>query len=490
MKKTKIILLLILAFNLLLRLPALFDPVSYGDECIYLTLGNALRKGLVFYRDIHDNKPPLLYLIAALSWGKLFWFRLFVLIGNSLNIWLVYLIGKLIIVDKNKEKAGLLAALLFALFSFFPEGRIANGEIFMIIPATLGYYLVLKTYKLKKNLQCKKNDNLWILIGLCFSLAFLIKVPVAFDFFGLLLAVFVFEKKKLSELKLILKDKRFKLIILSFCMPIFASIIYYSVWGAFVPYVRSALLQNIGYLSSWGNSSTGLYLRTFVIFIIAGCLYLWRQKLGFYVSSLALLTLFGLFGVFLSQRPYPHYLLEISPWLALLLATVFFQKIKSQFIVTLLLILLLILGFKTYHFWWYPQLPYYRNFFQFTLGKINRQDYFNFFGKKTLEDYEIAKYVKLYSEPQDRVFIWGDGACIYALTDRLPPGRYTVNYHIYDFNGFQETLSAIEKKAPKIIVLLEPLDPKISSLDNILQSHYYFLEKINNASLFKRLPNR
>lgn len=478
MKKSYIFLILILGLNLLVRLPALFDPVSYGDECIYLTLGNALRKGLVFYRDIHDNKPPLLYFLAAFAGGKLFWFRLLLLIGNTVNVWLIYRLGKFLVAGNNEEKAGLLAALLFALFSFFPEGRIANGEIFMIIPASLGYLLILLALNFKKKLQ-KKKETFFILAGLCFSAAFLIKVPVGFDFIGLSLAIFAFDKKTIKEIKLLL---------LSFSLPIIASIIYYSLFGAFVPYVRSALLQNIGYLSSWGSSSFGIVWRALILMIGTGLLFFWRRKLGFYFYSLANLTIFGYFGLFLSGRPYPHYLLEVAPWLALLLTLVIFQKKLSYFITAGALIILLALGFKVYNFWWYPQIPYYQNFVKFSLGKISLQEYYLFFGKKTLEDYQVAKDLVLYSKPQDRVFIWGDGACIYALSGRIPPGRYTVNYHIYDFNGYQETLTAIRAKTPELIVLLEPLNEKMADLKNILSSDYFFFQQIGNALIYKRLP--
>ncbi len=54
-------LLIIILLMILLRIPSLFEPYWYGDEGIYLTLGQAIRKGLLLYRDIHDNKPPLLY---------------------------------------------------------------------------------------------------------------------------------------------------------------------------------------------------------------------------------------------------------------------------------------------------------------------------------------------------------------------------------------------------------------------------------------------
>jgi len=67
-------LLVLLAISFILRIPSFFEPFSYGDEMIYLTLGNAIKNGLTLYQDIHDNKPPLLYFTAAVA-GNVFWFR-------------------------------------------------------------------------------------------------------------------------------------------------------------------------------------------------------------------------------------------------------------------------------------------------------------------------------------------------------------------------------------------------------------------------------
>lgn len=480
MKKTKVVFILILIINILLRIPSLFDPVSYGDECIYLTLGNAFNKGLVFYRDIHDNKPPLLYLTAALAGSKLFWFRLITIIWNAINVCLIYKIIKKVL---KKDLAAIIGSGIFAVFTFLPEGRIANGEIFMIMPATLGVLLALKSF--------------WFLSGLCFSFAFLFKVPIAFDFIGLLLAFFVFvlpkkafSKKSLKNTLLVfLKDKRFYLILIGFFAPIFLSIVYYTQKGAFTPYVRSALLQNIGYLSSWGETNWGLFQRAAILLIMSLLMFRWRQKLGFAFYLPALMTLFGLYGVFLSERPYPHYLMEIAPWAALTLAVLLWKKNSRQLIICFLLIFLTLWGVNKYKFWWYPNIPYYQNFLKFSLGKITKQEFFSFFGEKTLNDYQVAKYLKTRSQPNERVFIWGDGACIYALAKRIPPGRYTVNYHIYDFNGYSETIQAIEEKNPKIIIILEPAGEKFPQLESLLTTNYIQTKEIGKTKIYHNLLN-
>ena len=60
------VLLGIICAFILLRLPSLIEPEWYGDEGIYRTIGLALSRGEVLYRDIWDNKPPLLYWMCAL----------------------------------------------------------------------------------------------------------------------------------------------------------------------------------------------------------------------------------------------------------------------------------------------------------------------------------------------------------------------------------------------------------------------------------------
>lgn len=475
--QTTISLIAIILLNFLLRIPSLWEPVSYGDECIYLSLGQALRKGAVFYRDIHDNKPPLLYLMAALANGKLSYFRAISLIWNSINIWLIALVAQKL---TKKQWTGPLAASLFLIFSLFPEGWVANGELFMIMPATLAFWLVLKAKE-------KKQTALWFLAGLCFSVAFLFKVPVGFDFAGFLLAFFVFKIKKLKNLLGLFKDKNLYLTLMGFLLPIFLSIFYYAQKNAFTPYVRSALLQNIGYLSSWGGSNSGLYQRAIILLLVTGLIWRWRKQLGFSFYSPVLITAFGLFGVFLAERPYPHYLIEIAPWAALFLTVLFVQKRAKQFIISTLIIFLTLLGVIKFNFWWYPLAPYYRNFARFALGQIDKQEYFRFFGDKTLDDYQLARYLKNMTQPNEPLFVWGDSACVYALAERTPIGRYTVAYHIKDFDGFEETIQATKKEKSQYIIKLSNEKTNFPQLESLLASHYVLAKKIGNALVYYRL---
>ena len=55
----------VLLIVFILRIPSFFEPYFYGDEMIYLAIGNALRDGVELYKEIFDHKTPLIYLFCA-----------------------------------------------------------------------------------------------------------------------------------------------------------------------------------------------------------------------------------------------------------------------------------------------------------------------------------------------------------------------------------------------------------------------------------------
>lgn len=463
LNKSFVILLII---NFFLFLPGLFEPVSYGDECIYLTLGNAFRKGLIFYKDIHDNKPPFLYLLAAFANSNLFWFRFITIITNLLHLFLIFKIIKLLTKNNWIPLAG---SIIFTIGSLIFEGKIGNGEVFMMLPATFAVYLILKNFE-------KKTLFFGLSIGLLFSIGFMFKIPVFFDLVGIIFALYIIPivSLKKKEIIKILKDKRFWGIILGFSIPIFLSTVYYGFHGAFVPYVRSALLQNIGYLSSWGGSDSKLIIRAIALLALTIIIFLIRKKLNYHAAFFLSWFIFALFASLLSKRPYPHYLLEILPSLTLLVALAFNNlKNKSTVIAATGALLGTIFSFFYFRFWWYPIWPYYQNFLSFIIGAKNQQQYLSYWGERTISDHEIAVFVKNHTQTNDRIFVWGEGVCIYTISQRLPPGRYTTNYHIYDFNGFTETLEAIRKNVPSIIIKLNDEKRVWPELDQLLGENYF-----------------
>ena len=142
---TPVWLTILLGIVLLLRIPSFFEPFAYGDEMIYLTLGEGIRQGATLYKEVYDNKPPLLYLLAALA-GNVFWFKAILAFWNVGTIILFWKLSQALFPNKLKlQKTG---TIIFALLTTLPllEGHIANAEIFMLGPIITAFLILFTPF--------------------------------------------------------------------------------------------------------------------------------------------------------------------------------------------------------------------------------------------------------------------------------------------------------------------------------------------------------
>lgn len=498
-------LILIVLGLIVLRIPSLFEPYWYGDEGIYLTLGMALRKGLVFYRDIHDNKPPLLYLLAALAQTQ-FWFRFILLWWQAATTAAVYKLAQVIFEADNsyknyksyKTKGALLVTLIFAALVTVFEGNIANGEIFMILPVVAGMLIVVESLKSESQNKDYKSYNKYkyFLAGLLFAAGFLFKVPAGLDFAAAMAFLGLTGDKSYKSHKNY-NIKGILLLIAGFAIPILISVVYYTKAGAFEPYVRSALMQNIGYLQSWktGNhSSSGFATESGLVRraagLVLGTAAIWgagkRLKVDWQSQFAGLWFLYSLFGALLSARPYPHYLIQVAAPAALLTGLVIYGKQTSARAGLAGLGAAGVLAYFSIGFWGYPILPYYQNFLDFSLMKKTRDEYFGYFGDRVNDNYKLAGYLRAATGEDDRIFVWGDEPFVYALAERLPAGRYTTAYHVADFNGYVETIEAIDKTRPAAIVKFPMEQRDFPQLETRLRDEYIKGPEFGEAVVYHR----
>ena len=465
---------------ILLRLPSLFEPYWYGDEGIYLTLGQAIRRGSTLYSQIHDNKPPSLYYLAAI-FPNLFGFRFLLTLFMIPTVYLFHKLAKLFL----KEKTTRLATILFLIFSSIPlfEGNISNAENFMLLPTIAAFLIFLKA---KKNIH-------YFIVSFLLGIAFTIKIPVFIEFIFLFLWVFL---ENIKDIKKKFWPLLLKLFIfgVGFLLPTILWGTYFVYLGAGPQFLGSALLQNFSYLSSWATgtqtasaSSGGLMTRLFFLFLYWLLTYIFylRKKLSKNTTFLLFWLSATLFGALLSTRPYPHYLIQSLPPLCILLFTFFLKKKDNnlfQKIFTALSIVTFVITIFSYKFYLYSTIKYYRNFYSFK-SPIARDA---FFGDHVIVSQQIAGYVKNNTDYNDRIFLWGDQSYIYAMANRLPPGRYTVAYHIVDFNGYQETMAAIKTYLPKFIVYTPMSGRPFPELDEFI-SKYYLLDKTFGSNLVFKL---
>lgn len=491
-------LILLILLSAVLRIPSLFEPYWYGDEGIYLVLGQGIRKGLILYKDIHDNKPPLLYMLAAIA-GNVFYFRLMLTIWFGVAVGFFYKLTQLLI-PKKKVAATIATTLMIALTTL-TEGNIANAEIFIVLPIIMATFMALKELKRKSE---KKKIIRWAVMGLLMSVGFLLKVPAVFDMLALFLWVGVTQemngKNIFKSVWRVVSSKRLWLMGLGFIVPIALSIIYYYKVGAGERYFRSALGQNIGYLASFKTGShdqglgaqTGLISRTVGLLILLVAFFPLAKKGNITNKGKLLITWFlmALFGALLPERPYPHYLIQpIIPG-SLLLTYFLFVKNKSLRLWSIVVMAIMVGFYLKISFWHYPVVDYYRNFYDYITKVKTIEEYRNYFDFRVNQTYKLADYLKRRTNSEDRVFIWGDEPTIYALANRLPVGRYTVAYHVVDFNGYDETLEAFDKYQPKVVIVMKYEKRKFDQLMVRLETDYLLTETIDRADIYRRIKPR
>lgn len=469
--------LVIMGLTLLARIPSFFEPYFYGDEMIYLTLGNAIRSGLTLYKQIHDNKPPLLYITAAIA-GNLFWFK------AILAIWMMVTTAAFWHLTKNlfKEKfAQRSAVIAFAVLTTIPlfEGNIVNAELFLIGPIILGLVFLLNRPSYR---------NIFI-AGLLFSVAALYKIPAIFDLPVIIIYWLITLKDGKEIKKIIIKSF---ILIIGFIIPILLTLIWYFLRGAMSDYIRAAFLENLGYISTWNTVQNqsfvvkhgSLLIRAGIVIIGLIILRVYNTKLSkvFLISSIWLLT--SLFAVTLSERPYPHYFIQAVPSVSILIG-ILISSVRFEQVLTIIPLTLAIFVPFYYKFYYYSTSAYYWRFFDFATHQTSKWDYFNSFDAYTEGNYKVSEFLNKTTTLDEKVFIWGDTAPImYALSRRLPPIKYVATYHIDSFTSRTNVINEFELNPPKTIVI-PPNSPNFIELMKFVGQRYVLIYNQDNFEVWK-----
>ena len=212
-----------------------------------------------------------------------------------------------------------------------------------------------------------------------------------------------------------------------------------------------------------------------------------RRSLSKKFTFISFWLLLTLFAVTLSERPYPHYLIQSVAPGSLLLGMLFAYKNIEQ-VLTIIPLTLAFFVPVYYKFWHYPTTTYYLRFINLVSKNITKEDYLNSFGGNTIRNYKTSHYINLATSENDKVFVWGDNTTIYALSKRFPPIKYVADYHIKDFSSNDEVISALSNDLPKLIVVT-PDGSNFPELANLIQNNYFQIEDIQGAKIYKLLSS-
>ncbi|MBU0978470.1 hypothetical protein KKF92_01435 [Patescibacteria group bacterium] len=520
---TKLPLVILLSLVVLLRLPNFFEPYWYGDEAIYLTVGQSINAGQKLYAQIIDHKTPLIYYLARVP--NQFSFRLLLMGWMLISTWTFFQIAKKLFKSCH---AVMTASVLFVLLTTLPwlEGHIPNGELFVMGFVLVGGWLLTKT-KLWQALIDPKTpvtkplpfldlprvlsstwqtwrhkrwlkkwrvtglENFWLLLGgILLGLGILTKVPGLFDVAGWgLIGWFILTnslpnsratsqvKEDFAKSSLVVIQK-LSLLVAGILLPLILSAIYFGLLGAGPDYLRFGLLYNFHYAGNWGLPFTNpLLLKFFTLpgklglaTLLVLILTVFRHRFSGRFQFIAGWLILALFGSLLSNRPYPHYFQQLVPPVMLLVGYLiekcqviygqkkfYLNQVWSLTMSGLLLFLItstfLLLGFRPYAVG-----SYYSSWLKLVTGQQSSETYKNSFNHLLPDNYKLSTFLK--QTQTKRLFIWGTNPALYALSQTVPVGRFTVSFHIIDISAYDETMQAlIQTPPPYIVVMKDELAP-------------------------------
>jgi 4-amino-4-deoxy-L-arabinose transferase-like glycosyltransferase len=485
---------LILALCLFTRFPYFFPSVIDWDESTFILIGQDLLEGNLPYVNLWDVKAPLAYgffaVVIALFGKSIVAIRVAGMLCVFITAVATYHIGE----ELWNWVAGLAAAVLTVVFiAVTPDGQAVMTEIICIAPAMVALWLLVGgTWNVKRLYA----------VGILLAFAILVRQNLAYlvVFLGVLVLV------GLSP-----NGERCKIIhILAFALgvvtPVTAVLLPYLATGhlgVFVQSVIRAPLVGTGLNYSVLESVSllkkkGFGLHNWLLWGGALCsmpLLLWRGTL-FVGERKKILLLTGSFlavalSIAKSGYAWPHYLLQIVPFLSLAAGFLISTMLKTplRLLILALVVIGLIIPLR-------PVVGQYRRL-------INRVED----GNSLYADagYRIAEYLRKENS---------DGEPIYLLTDHIGywllnvkpvtkiahPSNISREYLLHFAYGPHATaktvMAEILDKKPRFIVIhkdkrkiMERVPKAKLLLDQTLQGHYVLVQEINRRLIYKRKPS-
>lgn len=396
-----------------------FSKPILQDEGVFLTISKGLTNGLLPYRDFFDHKTPGIYFFLALLvflFGKnIVFYKIVFLIINFLSAYLVFLIS-----EKLRKNSGVLSASVFLFSLYIFEGYFLIAEPLVI------FLLLLAVWFLLKDGKNQKQDIFWG--GLFAGLSFLMKQTAIVS--ALALAVYVFIKNR----------NMFKDFVLG--LSVGPSMVF--IWLLFSGILQESFNQIILYNFSYPKESFAIVFEGFKN-SFSSTWFIWLGLIGYIFISkdkykkLFLALIFLSIPVFLI-RHYPHYWIQIIPFVAIVFSLSYLQLVKNKVFYFLSLILISWTVFSTaqWFLWmsnnkWEAEFlaqtevtDYLENLDDEYLLAENRFTYFYFSStKKTLNKYlymtEITetenaqqKTLKNIQDSKNLVVLWPSDGNIYA----------------------------------------------------------------------------
>lgn len=441
----KIILIIIIFIHGFILTKTIFFP--YPELFIYPYLAN---HGLKPYSQILDQHfPGLMFLpvnLDNLGMTNPYIARIWLIAIVIITQLLLYKISNTIFKSGNKA---LLVNFFFLLWQPFFEGWVLWIDTFLPLFLLTGFYLLLK--------------RKYLLTGLILGLAVVFKqtaMPLAF-----LIGIFVFwETRKL---------KSFLSYFFAFIMPVLLMIIYFFSLGVLSDFWYWTIVFNLTVYAKYGTKippTVGFVTRVLFVYLssLLGLFYKQRR-----IVLITLIFLLGsLAGVF-DRADFIHF--QPSLPFAILLTVYGFDILKKNKRAIIVFVI-----YASVTLWW--QMVFYKGHLGNTIL---------LFDENTKN---LVSKVKLYTKPNEKIFVFGAVPQLYQMTGTLPTG----DIFVFQFPWFlrvaeDRVLAGIIKDKPEIIVsqsnnVIEGVQIKefAGKIDKYINDNYQKIDNVGETLILKR----
>jgi len=437
------------------------------DSGVYLYIGQQILKGAAPYRDVFDNKGPLLYLVnavgLAIGFGS-FW-------GVYVLEYCLLALSTILIYLMLKVRVGWLVASFVAVFFILEAAHITVGnheEEYAVVLQSVALFLLVR----KPALEARSWP--WFVAGVLAAGALFLK-PTGIGLWVSLTITVAIVCSRAGEWR----DGR-RHLLMGLCGAATASLAllaYLAASGAIGGFAADFIGFNVMYV---GNNGMGGRLSSIVYgagqvgytsaaIVVAAwtlvlCRGLRRHNEGRSADALALLAVVWLpVEVLLSATSGYSRMQYYFPWLlpaTLLLALALVElkglpqrvftgrHIPLRSCAVALLVGLAFVGLLS------PTLGSFRDL----AGSIL---HYRVYAAQTPQAEQLAAYVAAHTEPTDNVLVWGGyEASVNMLAERRSPSRYVMQlalyYDAYATKGVPEFLRELESHPPALILDSSP----------------------------------
>jgi hypothetical protein len=443
-----------------------------NDEGTYFAVAQAMDHGYTLYRDIWENKPPVLYLgyAAVYHWigPSLLAVRLAAALSALVCVALVAFLAR-----RFSPEWWLVAALLAGLLLGVPflEGTTANAEIFLIAWTSLGVFLAFRGRP--------------ALAGLCLALAVSIKAVGAFDAAALGLYL------TLNGEALQPGPRRALPYLAGLALGLGALAVACAWAGILRPMLSDAVLYDLGYVGHANGGGLPWLAMVKAAVLIGLTIPLLRRPFPY------LWLLWAAAGALVSGRFFGHYGLQAVPPLCLAAGLWLRRGAAARFSSRALLLALPVcfigLAAASALVGWgmaasghdsilARRLQWYPNFIRLVLRTESYSTYRGQVDDHVNRNIRVAEEIRRL--PPGRLLVWGNTPWIYVLSERLPATPYTSSLRQPEVPGETAALArAVALRRPRVLVVIRPPLPPIPPGTFAGQPAWKRVRRIGDAEL-------